>query len=94
MQRDDQHDQAHRRLAVCLALFAVAIGTAQARIEVRKDGTSTSLTAGGAAVATIVPFAEKDFTADDAVREVRPGLLRVDPDLPLRRAGPCPARRA
>ena len=61
-------------LAVCL-LACAAFGAAQSRIEVRRDGASTTLTAGGRAVAALVPFAEKDFTAEDAVREVRPGVF-------------------
>ena len=62
-------------LAVCLLVLAVAFAAAQGRIEVRKDGASLTLAADGRPVAALVPFAEKDFTAEDAVREVRPGLF-------------------
>jgi antitoxin (DNA-binding transcriptional repressor) of toxin-antitoxin stability system len=62
-------------LAVCLLVLAVAFAAAQGRIEVRKDGASLTLAADGRPVAALVPFAEKNFTAEDAVREIRPGLF-------------------
>src|SRR5512136_1573107 len=61
--------------SVCLFVFAVAFGAAQARIEIRGDATSSSIYADGRPVAALVPFAEKGFTAEDAVREVRPGVF-------------------
>jgi hypothetical protein len=62
-------------LALILLAGAVAWAAAQSRIEVRKEGASTTLVAGGRPVAAIVPFAEKDFTAEDRVREIGPGLF-------------------
>ena len=59
-------------LVVSVIVVAVAFGAAQARIELRREASSATLYAGGRPVATLLPFAEKDFTAEDAVREVRP----------------------
>ena len=59
-------------IVVFLTVEPVVFGVAQARIELRKEASSTTLVAGGRPVATLVPFTEKDFTAEDAVREVRP----------------------
>jgi hypothetical protein len=62
-------------LASCLLAISVAFAAAQARIEVRTSGASTTFVAGGRPVAALVPFVEKDFTAQDRVRELGPGLF-------------------
>ena len=62
-------------LAIGLTVLSVAFGAAQARIVFRKDATSSTISADGRPLATLVPFAEKDFAAADAVREVSPGVF-------------------
>ena len=61
--------------AACLLVLAVGIGAAQARFEIRKEGALTTISADGRAVARLVPYAEKDFSAEDAVREAGPGVF-------------------
>src|SRR5512138_232257 len=65
-----------KRLSVLavLSLTVAAIAAAQTRIETRQEGATTAFSAGGRAVARLVPFAEKNFAATDRVREVGPGL--------------------
>lgn len=65
-----------KRLSVLavLSLTVAAFAAAQTRIETRQEGATTAFSAGGRAVARLVPFAEKNFTASDRVREVGPGL--------------------
>lgn len=65
--------------AVCFLIVLIALAAApaaaQTRVELRKDGASVSFVAGGRPVARLVPFAEKDFAAEDAVLELGPGLF-------------------
>jgi antitoxin (DNA-binding transcriptional repressor) of toxin-antitoxin stability system len=61
--------------AVGLFAVAVAIGAAQDRVEIRKEGAAVTLVAAGRPLAAIVPYAEKGFAAGDAVVEVKPGLF-------------------
>jgi hypothetical protein len=62
-------------LASCLLALTAAFAAAQTRIEVRTSGASTTFVAGGRPVAALVPFAAKDFTAQDRVREIGPGFF-------------------
>jgi hypothetical protein len=62
-------------LALCLLLAAASFAAAQPRIEIRTGGAATTFVAAGRPVAALVPYVAKDFTAQDRVREVRPGLF-------------------
>ena len=67
-----------RRVSL-FAIFVLAVGVvfaaAQGRVEIRREGPALALLADGRPVAAIVPFAAEGFAAEDAVREIRPGLF-------------------